>query len=240
MKTNLYITTQDNIRIAINYLKNGFDNIIILIPGWFMTKDSKAFLEMADEFGKHCDVITIDCRGHGKSTGFYTFTSKELNDIRAVVNFIKNKHYKNIYLAGFSLGGALAVLHGALNQDIDKIIAVSAPADFIKIENQMWHPNAWIPTLKKFELKRWLSIRPSLMIHRKIKPQDVVSKIKVPTLFIAGEEDVTVKPWHTELLYKKAQCEKKYILMSGKIHAEDIFLADKKYFIDVCINFLNS
>ena len=33
------------------------------------------------------------------------------------------------------------------NNDIDKIIAVSAPADFDKIENHMYSPDAWIPTL---------------------------------------------------------------------------------------------
>ena len=36
---------------------------------------------------------------------------------------------------GFLLGGALVILHGALVGDVDKIIAVSAPSDFDKIEN---------------------------------------------------------------------------------------------------------
>ena len=78
---------------------------------------------------------------------------------------------------GFSLGGALVILHGALVGDVDKIIAVSAPSDFDKIENKMWHPNAWIPTLKKFEPKRWVSVRPSAKIGKKIKPVNVKTEV---------------------------------------------------------------
>jgi len=140
---------------------------------------------------------------------------------------------------GFSLGGALVILHGALVGDVDKIIAVSAPSDFDKIENKMWHPNAWIPTLKKFEPKRWVSVRPSAKIGKKIKPVNVVDMIKVPTLFIAGEKDVTVYPWHTELLYEKAKCEKHYELFKGCIHAEDIFIKEPDKFLNLCFEWLN-
>lgn len=233
----IFLNTKDNIKIALNHYKNGHDSVVIIVHGWYMTKDSKAFSQMSECFSKKFDVITLDCRGHGKSSGLYTFTAKETQDIEAVVDFAKLE-YKKVYLAGFSLGGALVILHAAIKNDIDKIIAVSAPVSFEKIENQVWHPNAWIPTLKKFELKRWFSIRPSVVPYKKIKPVDVVDKVKIPTLFVAGGRDVTVKKWHTEALYEKAVCKKKYELFEKCIHAEDIFLEDKKRFMDVCINWL--
>ena len=203
-----------------------------------MTKDSKSFSDLAESLSRGHDVVVMDFRGHGKSEGLYTFTEKEVNDLKSVVDFAKER-YEKVYLMGFSLGGALVVLHGALVGNVDKIIAVSAPSDFDKIENKMWHPNAWIPTFKKFEPKRWVSVRPSPKIGKKIKPVDVVDKIKVPTLFIAGEKDVTVYPWHTELLFKKAVCEKKYILFEDCIHAEDIFIKEPEKFIQVCEAWLN-
>ena len=90
----------------------------------------------------------MDFRGHGKSGGAYTFTAKELFDLREVVDYAKmNVDIKNIYLLGFSLGGALVLLYGSEFQSADRIIAVSAPADFMKIENRMFMPQAWIPTL---------------------------------------------------------------------------------------------
>lgn len=233
-----FLYTNDNIKIAINHYDKGNDNVLIIIPGWFMTKDSKAFLEISKSFAKEMDVICLDCRGHGKSHGFYTFTAKETEDIKAVVEFAKSK-YKKVYLAGFSLGGALAVIHGGINQDIDKIIAISVPSSFCKIENQMWHYNAWLPTIKKFEFARWVSVRPSIIPFKKIKPVDVIKNICVPTLFIAGGKDVTVKKWHTEKLFELAVCKKKYVLFEDCIHAEDIFLQEKDKFIQTCLDWLH-
>ena len=235
----IFLKTSDGIKLALNHYKTGSKEVLIIVLGWFMTKDSKAFSNLAEDFSKYYDVITFDCRGHGKSSGFYTFTSKEPVDVKAVVDYAK-KQYKKIYLAGFSLGGALVLIHSALYNDIDKIIAVSAPADFGKIENQIWKKEAWLPTLQKCELKRWCSVRPSLLslvIHSKIKPIDIIKYIKAPALFIAGKKDPTVHPWHTEKLYKEAVCEKRFELLDG-IHAEDLYLESPEYFVKICLDWL--
>ncbi len=231
-----FLKTEDNINIAVNHIKNNRKEVIILVHGWFMTKDSKAFLSLAIDFSKNFDVISFDCRGHGKSSGFYTFTSRETIDLKTVVDYAK-KSYEKIYLIGFSLGGALVLIHGAKNKDIDKIIAVSAPSDFNKIENQMWKKDAWLPTLKKFEPKRWFSIRPSLIMRKKIKPVEIVKEVCAPTLFVAGRKDPTVCPWHTEKLYEDALCPKKFELFES-IHAEDLYLDYPEKFIETCTNWL--
>ena len=139
------LKTKDGVTIAINHYQNESDSVVILAPGWFMTKDSKSFLEMSEFFSKYSDVISMDFRGHGNSTGFYTFTSKEINDISSVIDFSKNK-YKKIYLVGFSLGAAMVLIAGSKFNFIDKIVAISAPTCFEKIENHIWKKEAWLPT----------------------------------------------------------------------------------------------
>lgn len=233
-----FLKTKDGIKLALNHYDTGHKEVLIIVHGWFMTKDSRAFSDMSQNFSKEFDVIAFDCRGHGKSSGFYTFTSKETIDLKTVVDFAKTK-YKKVYLAGFSLGGALVLIHSGLYKDIDKIIAVSAPVDFDKIENQMWKKEAFIPTFKKFELKRWLSIRPSLVTGKKIKPVNIIKDIEAPTLFIAGKKDVTVCSWHTEKLYKEAVCYKKFELFDS-IHAEDLYLDEPQRFINICVQFLRA
>jgi len=235
----LILRTSDNTRIAVNHLKTGHNSVIIIAPGWFMTKDCREFLKISEEFSKCFDVIAMDFRGHGKSSGFYTFTAKETLDLKTVVNYAK-KQYEKIYLAGFSLGGSLCLIHSAIEQDVNKVIVVSAPRSFKEIENRMWKKEAWLPTLKKFELSRWCSIRPSLIPEEKIKPIDIIEKIQTPTLFIAGEKDPTVYPWHTESLYKKATCPKQYELFENCYHAEDLFLQNQERFISTCSQFLQS
>ncbi len=231
-----FLETEDNINIAVNHIKNNHKEVIILVHGWFMTKDSRAFSSLADDLSAYFDVISFDCRGHGKSSGFYTFTSKETIDLKTVVDYAKS-FYEKIYLIGFSLGGALVLIHSALNKDVDKVIAVSAPSDFNKIENQMWKKEAWLPTLKKFEPERWFSIRPSLITREKIKPFEIIKDVEAPTLFIAGEKDPTVCPWHTEKLYKEALCTKKFELFDS-IHAEDLYLDEPEKFVNTCVNWL--
>lgn len=234
---NLFLKTQDGVKIAINRLKTGHYSVLIIAHGWFMTKDSKYFTDMANAFSKNFDVISMDFRGHGKSSGFYTFTSKEPQDLKTVVNYAK-KHYNKIYLIGFSLGGALALIHSAIEKDIDRVIAVSAPHSFIKIENHMWKKEAWWHSFRKFEFIRWVTVRPSLIIGKKIRPIDIVDKIEVPTLFIAGKKDVTVRAWHSLSLFRKAKCQKHFELFEDCCHAEDLFYQERERFIRVCTNWL--
>jgi pimeloyl-ACP methyl ester carboxylesterase len=233
----LFLKTQDGVNIAINHHITGHDVVLIIAHGWFMTKDSSYFSDMANVFSENFDVISMDFRGHGKSSGFYTFTSKEPQDVKAVVNYAK-KHYKKVYLIGFSLGGAIALIHSALEKDVDRLIAVSAPHSFIKIENQMWRKEAWSHSFRKFEFIRWITVRPRLIIGKKIRPIDIVDKIEVPTLFIAGKLDPTVHAWHTKSLYRVAKCEKSFELFKNCCHAEDLFFQERERFIDVCTQWL--
>lgn len=235
----LFLQTPDKVKIAINHHKTGHDEVLIVAHGWFMTKDSACFNDMAKEFSKNFDVISMDFRGHGKSSGFYTFTSKESIDLKTVVDYAK-KQYSKIHLIGFSLGAALVLIHSAIEKNIDKVIAVSAPHSFIKIENQIWRKEAWKHTLRKFEFIRWVTIRPSLIIGKKIRPIDIITKVEAPTLFIAGEKDVTVHAWHSKSLFRRAKCKKHFELFKNCCHAEDLFFQEREKFINLCQEWLSN
>ena len=234
----LFLTARDGVKIAINHYNTGHDEVLIIAHGWFMTKDSSYFSDMAKVFSENFDVISMDFRGHGKSSGFYTFTSKEPMDLKSVVDYAK-KQYSKIYLMGFSLGGALVLIHSALEKNVEKVIAVSAPHSFIKIENQMWRKDAWSHSLRKFEFIRWITVRPSIVIGKKIRPIDIVDKVEPPTLFVAGKKDVTIHSWHTKSLYDKARCKKHFELFEECCHAEDLFYQERERFIELCTNWLS-
>jgi len=238
--TEQEVLTVDKVSVKYDLYNTGHKDVVILAHGWLMTKNAKAFTKMAKDFSKYYDVIVIDFRGHGKSSGKYTFGSKEIKDLKPVIDYAHSK-YKKIYLVGFSLGSLISVDYCSKYKNVDKLILVSSPTDFNKIENNMLSPNAFIPTLKKFEWERWTSIRFGNIYDKKIKPIDEISKIKIPIMFIAGEKDPIIKVWHNKELYKKSKSKNKdfFILKNGK-HAEDIYLEAPKTFMDICIKFLNS
>lgn len=235
-----FLKTEDNIKIAINHYDKERDSVVIIAHGWYMCKDSTVFKAMSGDFFENYDVITMDFRGHGKSSGFYTFTANEPADIKAVINYAKQR-YSKISLLGFSLGAAISIIHAAKHNDINSLIAVSAPVSFDKIENHFFKKEAFIPTFKKFELWRSLSIRPGNILLKKINPIDIIQKIESASiLFLTGGNDPTVHPWHSQKLYDKAHERKSLTVFHGNFHAEDLYISSRERFIRVCNDWMCS
>ena len=234
-----FLKTEDNIKIAFNHYDSNRNTVVIIAHGWYMCKDTSAFKSMSEDFFKNYDVITMDFRGHGKSSGLYTFTANETKDLKVVIDYAKKK-YSKISLIGFSLGAALVITHTATHKDIHCLITVSAPGDFDKIENRFWKPEAFIPTIQKFDIKENRNIRPGNIFLKKIKPIDVIQNVSpIPTLFLAGKKDPTVYSWHAEALYEKAGNPKAVEIFEKDFHAEDLYLNSKNKFLDVCNSWLN-
>lgn len=235
----LFLTSKDNVKVSINRHKSGFNSVLIIAPGWFMGKDTKPFSSMAKQFAKHFDVISMDFRGHGKSGGVFTFSAFEYRDLEAVIEFSKSE-YETVYLIGFSLGAATSVICAAKDNSVKKLILVSPPSEFLKIENHFFKPEAFVQTIKKFDLKNSFSVRAGNLFLPKTKPLEVIEKVQAPKLFIYGELDPTVYPWHTKKLFEKAIEPKSIIGFEQGIHAEDIYLQNPKKFLKTCTSWLNS
>jgi len=73
-------------------------------------------------------VLMFDFRGHGRSQG-HTVTIGYLErwDVLGAIEFVKQKGFKKITLLGFSMGGVLAILTGAISPDVKVVISDSAP-----------------------------------------------------------------------------------------------------------------
>jgi len=234
------LITLDGTDIKINEISTGHDEALIIAPGWFMCKDSLPFQNMAQKFSKDFDVITMSFRGHCSSGGKFTFTSREYDDLNTVINFTRKNH-KKVYVIGFSLGSATAIITQYKYNNADKLILVSPPADFYKIENHVWSKNAYIPTLKKFELNTWANITPGKLWLKKIKPIDVIEKISpTPILVIAGGKDPIIFSWHSEQIFEKAKEPKKIIIYDNGKHAEDIYIENSEKFMNDCLNWLKN
>lgn len=237
--SEITLNTTDNIKISANHYKNNFKNAIIICPGFMMYKDSKPFSMLSQKLSESFDIITMDFRGHGRSKGVYTFTSCESRDLKSVLDYTKPK-YSSIGILGFSLGAAVAINETALSKSANKLMVVSAPSEFGKIENRFLNKDIIVSTIKKFEWGMGCT-RLGNVFLKKARPIDNIDKISpVPILFVHGKKDTIIRPWHSDSLYKKAKDPKRLVIYEKCLHAEDIFLGDKfEDFITLCKTWFN-
>ncbi len=231
----IFVESENKIRIAVNHYESGVrESVVIICPGCFICKDAKPFRMMSEDFYKVYDVITMDFRGHGRSSGLFTFTAREYNDLRSVVVYAKN-FYKRIGILGFSLGAASAIIYTAKFKDVDSLIAVAPPVSFRKIENHFWKKNTLIAAIKKYELWKNPSIRPGNIFLKKDNPIDLVGDISpIPFLVITGTDDTIIYPWHCIELNKWSGEPKKMFIFDKGLHAEQLYLKQCEIFMGVC------
>lgn len=230
------LATEDGQSIALAHYRKGFPILIIIAHGFYNNKDTVLFREIAERISRYDDVITFDFRGHGKSSGLFSWTSREPKDLKAVVSYAKKTGYLKIGIMGFSLGASVALIEASRNPDIDSLIAVSAPYDFWKINYHFWEPDM-LEDLKLNMGKKGKGkgMRPSSPFFKKVRPLDIVDKIcPRPVLFIHGEKDWLIKPVHSKRLFEKAGDPKGLKIFEGAGHAERIFDCFPDQFIAIC------
>ncbi|MFA5085232.1 MAG: alpha/beta fold hydrolase [Candidatus Omnitrophota bacterium] len=214
--------TSDNIEISCDHYRRGFDSVVIVCPGFFNSKDNRWMRKTVDMLLGEYDVIIFDFRGHGKSAGKYTWSAKEKADVDTVVNYAVSRGYKNIGILAFSLGAAAAVNDAAARNDIKSMVLISCPSAFNSIDYHFWEPGMWADLKDNIDSK-WAgkgARTGSILLHKE-DPINSIGGIKDSAiLFINGDEDWVIKPWHSKTLYDKTNTYKKIEIIEGGFHAE--------------------
>ena len=232
------LLTEDHHEISAEHLQTGHKEVVILAHGFYNNKDAYLFRKMAEELSRSFDVISFDFRGHGKSSGLFSWTSKECADVEAVIAYAKRRGYASIGLVGFSLGAAISLMTAAQNPDIKTVIAVSAPYDFWKIDFHFWKPGMLEDLKLNLGMKgKGKFIRPGNPFLPKVRPVDVVAKIAPRSvLFIHGAEDWLIHPEHSRKLYEKAKEPKEIVILEKAGHAETMFDQQPELFMKICVD----
>jgi len=128
-----YITVEDNIKIFVEDI--GFGQPVVFIHGWPL--NNKAFESQVGELAVNgFRFIGIDLRGYGKSdkpwSGYDYDTAAK--DVKAVVDYLK---LENFVLAGFSMGGPIAIRYITKfgQENIDKLLLLAAAAPLFTQRN---------------------------------------------------------------------------------------------------------
>jgi pimeloyl-ACP methyl ester carboxylesterase len=216
------LTTCDDEKISFRHFRNGSRAVIIIAHGYYNSKQCLVLRQLAKSMGEEYDIFMFDFRGHGKSSGRFTWTSREGNDLRAVLDLIAPQYSKKGLIA-FSMGASIGINVLANDKRVDSFVSVSAPSNISRIDYWVWALDwkgdvAYI--LFDPDGKTGKGVRPGPFWLPKERPIDNIAKITIPTMFIHGKRDWVIRPWHSEALYKKASGKKKIVYINNGPHAE--------------------
>ena len=216
------VLTADGIQISFDlYQEAGRDAVIVICPGFFQSKETPTFQRLASTLSSDCDVVCLDFRGHGRSSGSFAFSAYEQADLNAVLDWVRER-YARIGIMGFSLGAATAINVASHRNGIRTLITVSAPGTFEGIEFKFWTPEAIKTGIRGLE--QGAGFRPGNLWAKKERPIDNIKSVApVPILLIHGTNDQTVLHRHSERLHQAAGEPKRLILIEGGGHAEELF-----------------
>ena len=205
------LRTKDGISISYDHYRQGFKSVIVVCPGFFNSKENRWMRKTAEVFLPAYDVIMFDFRGHGSSSGKYTWSAKENLDLDAVLDYAKTQGYARIGIVAYSLGAAAAINDAAARDDIDSMVLVSCPYRFDRINYYFWEPGMFYD-LKENMACKWegKGARTAGIFTKKEAPIDSIKNIKRTALFlIQGDSDWVIKDIHAKKLYEAARTKKK-------------------------------
>ena len=225
------VVTTDGVRISVDgYQQAERQTAVIICPGFFQSKDTPTFRRMSQALQQDVDVLAMDFRGHGRSSGRYTFSAQEGADLEAVLVWARAR-YRRLGVLGFSLGGAVAINVVSHHQeDVQSLVAVSAPCAFEEVEFRYWTPEAMRTGLTGLE--PGAGCRPGNPFLKKIRSIDSVRHLTaIPVLLIHGTRDVIVGLQHSRRLHAAAATPVQLEIIDGGSHAEALFRDDPERFL---------
>ncbi|WP_425427509.1 alpha/beta hydrolase [Actinomadura meyerae] len=221
----LTLFTADGVRIDAGHLRGARDVCFVLAHGFTCSWRQPALRRIAGALGRHGGVVAFDFRGHGRSGGHSTVGDREVLDVAAAVAAARRRGYRRVAVAGFSLGGAIAVRHAALHGEVDAVVSVSAPA--------RWYYRGTVPMRRvHWVIERRLG-RLAVRVARGTRiapkgwdpvpeaPHELAGRIApAPLLVVHGDADAFFPLDHAHQLYEAASEPKELWIEPAFGHAE--------------------
>lgn len=146
------------------------------------------------------DLFIFDYRGYGKSTGRIQDEKQLYDDVRTAWNTIAPRYEeKPIVIYGRSLGAALAA-NLATDVMAELLVLVSPFTSIVAMARQQY---PYIP--------EWL-------VRYPLRTDDIVSRIKMPIVFVHGDADELIPLDHSQRLIELATAKTRLLVIEGAGH----------------------
>jgi pimeloyl-ACP methyl ester carboxylesterase len=196
----IFIKNSRGFILAANHWFAGSESIIIMAAGLTGDKSMNGrFEKLAAKFSQGgISVITFDYCGCGESDDEILTPENAVIDLQSVINYAKNRGYKNIGLYGQSYGSLVCLR--VYNSDIKTIVLTGALTGSIKYIWENYYSKEQLDELSKTGHMRIYkdagSPREMVIVDKimfddfeQINQEQLLTKIKCPVLIIHGDHD---------------------------------------------------
>ena len=225
----LTLVTADGERLAARHYSapgSGDHDIgVVVAHGFTGSIDKPVVRNVSVALARHAGVLAFDFRGHGRSTGHSTLGDREIADLEAGVEALRERGYRQIVTCGWSMGGSVVLRHAALIGGVDAVVSVSAVSRWFYRGTTAMRRLHWAIETRAGRLltRRVLRTRVSAEGWPVLPeaPIDVVGRISpIPLLVVHGDRDHYFPIEHPQALYDAASEPKELWLVEGFGHAE--------------------
>lgn len=206
---DLVLETDDGETLAASWLPGpAADTAVLLVHGFGAHRAKPAYALLADHLASSVNVLALDLRGHGDSTGRSTLGAEEWRDVAAGVTALRHRGQRTVIAVGLSLG-ATSVCHAlAQRVELDGVVLISGSArhwDLTKPGMRTLH-DLWTSTVKRWaweRVGRFRMVAPD-QITPYPDPVELLAGVTAPTMVVHGEDDAYFSMEHAELLASAA------------------------------------
>ena len=175
-------------------------------------------------------VILYDLRGHGENEiTFCTYSIRESKDLAALIADTRSRYgdISTLGIHGESLGSATSIACLKYHPQIDFVIA---DCGFSEITSVM------VVGLKGMHLPGWLVHVASVFAklrygyyYHEMRPIDSLPGNEIPILFIHGDADDFILPFHSQNMSKATSGYSELHMIPGATHAASVLTAPEDY-----------
>lgn len=226
--SHVKIEAEDGTWVACDVHDSRHDRVLVISPGFLQHKRSAGIRELIEALRNDFDLIALDYRGTGESSGRYGFSAKEQADLHTVLHFAERRWHK-VGVIGISLGAAIAINELADHPHAQSLVTISAPMAFAQIEKRVPLKISWEATVEAST-----EIRSGYPFLPKRDPVAVIDRLTTPILLIHGSADRVVFARHSRNLFARAPGHKELFLLPHAGHAHELILAH----LSVCVTLI--